>query len=303
MQPYLVILAAGASSRYGRTKQLEPLGPSGETLLDYAIYDAQKNGFGHTVLVIRPELESVFRKWIDQPDRQRPPVSYVLQRMDDTPPSYANTPMQRNKPWGTGQAVLAAGDKITAPFGVINADDFYGSTSFTILHKHLTSLDKNSTHCFTCVGFNLEKTLSDHGGVSRGRCECDSLGNLAKLTELTNVKRVDSVIKGQDNDETIVLDEDTLVSMNMWGFTPSIFPLLREGFINFLENQEHNQTAEFLLPEVVGNMVTRGIATVSVPRSQGTWFGITHPDDRDRVRAKLRALVAEGIYPERLFNT
>jgi len=303
VQPYLVILAAGASSRYGRTKQLEPLGPSGETLLDYAIHDAQKNGFGHTVLVIRPELESVFRNWIEQPDRKRPPVSYVLQRMDDTPRSYANTSIQRNKPWGTGQAVLAAADKITAPFGVINADDFYGSSSFTILHKHLTSPDQSSSHCFTSIGFNLEKTLSDHGGVSRGRCECDSFGNLVRLTELTNVRRVDTMIKGQANGETVALNEDTLVSMNMWGFTPSIFPLLREGFINFLESQGHNQTAEFLLPEVVGNMVARGIVTVSVPRSQGTWFGITHSDDRDRVRTRLRALVAEGIYPERLFDT
>ena len=303
MQPYLVILAAGASSRYGRTKQLEPLGPSGETLLDYAIHDAQKNGFGHTVLVIRPELESVFRNWIEQQDRKRPPVSYVLQRTDDTPRSYINTPVQRNKPWGTGQAVLATADKITAPFGVINADDFYGSLSFTILHKHLTSLDQSSAHRFICIGFNLGKTLSDHGGVSRGRCECDSLGNLVRLTELTNVRRVDTMIRDQANGETVALNEDTLVSMNMWGFTPSIFPLLREGFVNFLESQGHNQTAEFLLPEVVGNMVTRGIATVNVPRSQGTWFGITHPDDRDRVRTRLRALVAEGIYPERLFDT
>ncbi len=300
MQPCLVVLAAGVSSRYGRLKQLEPVGPGGETLLDYAIHDARQSGFGRVLLVIRPEIEAALRTR-DEARHHRPPVDYVLQRVDALPPG-TRPPARRGRPWGTGQAVLSIEGRVAAPFVVINADDFYGRSSFAQLHDYLTAQTDRASTRFALVGFRLEDTLSRHGGVSRGLCRCNAAGDLIGLRELTEIRRHDSAITGQAGRDTVVLGGDALVSMNIWGLTPAVFPLLRTRFADFLTARGDDPVAEFLLPEAIGDMVAGRAATVRVLRGRETWFGITHPDDRDRARARLRTLVATGAYPERLFD-
>ncbi len=297
MTPSLLVLAAGLSQRYGGTKQLEAVGPAGETLLDYAVHDARRHGFGRVLLVIRAELEPAFRSRRSSPAHPAASVEYVSQRHEDVPPGVHRLP-PRDKPWGTGQAVLAAARHVVGPFAVINGDDFYGASSFARLHAALADRD------FALVGFRLGDTLSNHGGVSRGICRCDPGGYLEELREATDIRRTGSAIVGRGGSgESLSLGSDALVSMNMWGFTPAVFPLLYAGFTTFLETQGDDPTAEFLLPDAVNAMVSRREARVRVLPGHATWFGITHPGDRARARARLRALTERGEYPAPLPST
>jgi dTDP-glucose pyrophosphorylase len=284
--PALVVLAAGLSSRYGRPKQLEPLGPSGETLVDYSVFDAQRAGFGRVVLVIRRELEAVMR-------------AHAAERWGgvDVRHAFQETGPGRTKPWGTAEAVLAAG-AFEVPFGVCNADDFYGAAGFRSLAAHLRSARHVDS---ALVGYRLADTLSPHGGVSRALCVTDRAGRLTALTELHDVRRAGDEARGAPPDgQEVPLALDALVSMNLWGFQPAVPSLLAAGFARFAALHRADPAAEYPLSTAVHALVTGGRMAVRVlPAGEG-WMGITHPEDRDPVTARLRRLVDAGEYPSPL---
>lgn len=297
----MIVMAAGMGSRYGGLKQLDPVGPNGETIIDYSVYDTIRAGFGKIVFIIRRDIEQPFRQAIGNKYEKRLPVAYAFQQLDMVPSGFT-VPANRQKPWGTGQAVLITEPLIREPFAVINADDFYGFDSFKVLAGHLSRASIDATD-YAMVGYTLRHTLSDHGSVSRGVCEIDAEGHLRHIRELTKIERVDNAARYTDDHEaTHPLSGDEIVSMNMWGFTPPIYPQLRQVFTEFLQAHGQNEKTEFYIPSAVGQLVRQNRARVKVLPTDGAWFGITYREDKPAVIASIRALIAHGDYPERLWS-
>lgn len=298
----LVIMAAGIGSRYGGgIKQLEKVGPSGEIIMDYSIYDAIKAGFDKVVFIIRHDLEKDFKEIIGNRIEKQIEVEYVYQELDKLPTGFT-VPADRKKPWGTGQAVLCCKGIVKEPFAVINADDYYGKEAFAKVNEFLKNVDvTKNTYCM--AGFVLGNTLSDNGVVTRGVCQVDEEGYLTNVVETFGIEKSGEVAVGKDavgNPVTIPIDSS--VSMNMWGFTPNFLEELDTGFVKFLENVKSDDIkAEYLLPDVVGKMVTAQKASVRVLKTNDKWFGVTYHEDKQSVVESIQALVAEGKYPNQLF--
>jgi UTP-glucose-1-phosphate uridylyltransferase len=289
MAPTLLVLAAGMGSRYGGLKQIDPVGPFGETVLDYAVFDAIRAGFRRVVFVVRREHEQAFRLAVTAKYSGRIAVEFAYQSVDDIPEGF-DVPSGRQKPWGTGHAVWCARDALPGAFAVINADDFYGSGSFSGLAGFLATATGTA---FAIVGFRLARTLSENGAVSRGVCAVKG-GRLSSITEQRSIARSEVGPGGR-------FSGDEIVSMNFWGFTPAVFEGLDAGFRAFLASSGSDPQAEFYLPAAISDLIARGAATVEVIASSDSWFGITYRDDRPQVEAAIKALVAAGTYPERLF--
>jgi NDP-sugar pyrophosphorylase family protein len=304
-KPTLVVLAAGIGSRYGGLKQFDPVGPGGELIIDYSIYDALKVGFGRVVFVIKDEIEEAFRERIGKKIEQRCDTRYVFQRLDDLPEGF-EVPLDRRKPWGTGQATLSCKGVVDTPFAVINADDFYGRSAFQSLCSHLQGVqDGNGMHEYCMVGYRLENTLSEHGHVARGVCVVDADGYLQEIHERTRIEKFGESAKyTEDGQNWFEIPRGAPVSMNTWGFTPSLFLELDARFHWFLQASRANiLKAEFFLPEVVGTLIQENRATVKVLSSDEQWFGITYQEDKPRVEKAILALIRQGVYPENLWCT
>ncbi len=310
MKPTLVILAAGTGSRYGGLKQLAPIGPGGETLLEYSAFDAVRAGFGRIVLVVRPETEPAFRQRLDSRMARRVPVAYVHQRVDDLPAD-CGRPSRRVKPWGTGHAVLAAAAEVDGPFAVVNADDFYGAESYVTLSGFLTgpafrwppSGVTKVGRVLAAVGFHVAGTLPDAGAVSRALLEVDGDGWLGGIVEIFEVWRQDGGIAYRDGEgHERALAGDQLVSMNMWGFTPRVMPELRRRFVDFLARPGREPGAEYNLPEVIQSMVRDGSFRVEVLAGSDEWCGITRRQDEEHSRSVIVSLVGQGRYPRELWT-
>ena len=298
MQPALVILAAGMGSRFGGLKQIRGVGPSGETIMDYSIFDAARAGFRKIVFIIRPDMENAFREAVGSRFEPRAEVHYAFQRADDLPAGHTPPP-DRAKPWGTGHAVLAARDVVTEPFAVINADDFYGRAAFAALGESLGKASDTGIPTFVMVGYQLSATLSDAGTVNRGVCRCTDDGFLERITEIEKIARTQD--GGQYTDEkgnARTLDPSAQVSMNLWGFTPVFFDHLRAGFEEFMAASGSSPTAEYYLPAAVQHLIDTGRARVRVLPGGDQWCGVTNPDDLPRVQAKIADLVNSGEYPQ-----
>jgi NDP-sugar pyrophosphorylase family protein len=300
--PTLLILAAGMASRYGSLKQLDKFGPTGETIIDYSIHDAMKAGFGKVVFVIRESIEEEFKRIMLKKFEDRIHTEYVLQELDRLPEGFS-VPENREKPWGTGHAVWIAASKIHEPFAVINGDDFYGYQSFKIMADFLKNPQNESQHCL--VGFQLEKTLSDHGAVSRGICQIGEANKLESVTEQTHIIRTAKGIIAQDAEKgEILLNGKETVSMNLTGFTPAVFPYFETYFKDFLINKSPKSLkAEFFLPEVVNKLIQTGKGSFRVLPTPEKWFGVTFPDDKATAIKCIEELVASGLYPQDLWNT
>ncbi len=299
MKPTLFVLAAGMGSRYGGLKQLDGLGPNGETIMDYSIFDAIRGGFGKIVFVIRKDFEKDFREKILSKYENHIPVELVFQAIDDLPAGFT-CPEGRTKPWGTNHAVLMGKDVIKEPFAVINADDFYGRDSFAVLGKALSEMEgKKNDYCM--VGYRVGNTLSESGTVARGVCETDANGYLTTVVERTEVMRVDGKVSYKENGEWVAIGDNTPVSMNMWGFTPDYFKYSEDFFIEFLKENKENLKAEYFIPLMVNKLINDGTAKVKVLDTTAKWFGVTYADDRQGVVDKIQALVDAGEYPAKLF--
>ena len=297
IKPTLLVLAAGMGSRYGGLKQIDPVGPGGETIIDYSIYDALRAGFGKLVFVIRRDIESQFKETIGAQFEKRIAVEYVFQELEKLPPGFS-IPPNRKKPWGTGQAILMASDVVREPFAAINADDFYGANSFRVLAEQLRS---GGGDC-AMVGFVLRNTLSEFGSVARGVCRVSNDGFLESVTELTKIERAENGAKYTDAAGKVhPLSGDEAVSMNMWGFTPALFGPLREQFVNFLKASGRDEKSEFYIPAVVNELVRGGQVKCKVLRTPDSWFGVTYREDRPFVIEGIRKLIARGEYPEKLW--
>ena len=300
MQPTLFILAAGMGSRYGGLKQLDGVGPDGETIMDYSIYDAIRSGFGKLVFVIRKDFEDDFRKIIVRKYENHIPFEVVFQSLDALPEGF-DCPLERTKPWGTNHAIMMGKEVINEPFAVINADDFYGRNSFEALQKAITAV-AGSENEYCMIGFRIGKTLSEGGSVARGICEANQEGYLTSVVERTAVVRVHGNIQFTDeNGKVCILDENTPVSMNMWGFTPDYFAYSEEYFKVFLRVNSHNLSSEFFIPLMINELVTKKRVRVKILDTTSEWFGITYAEDRQGVVDKIQALVDAGEYPCKLF--
>lgn len=301
MKPTLFVLAAGMGSRYGGLKQLDGLGPSGETIMDYSIYDAIRAGFGKIVFVIRKDFEQDFRDKVLSKYEGHIPTELVFQAKDDLPAGFV-CPEDRAKPWGTNHAVLMGKDVIREPFCVINADDFYGRDAFAVMGAHLAALAEDSANEYSMVGFRVCNTLSENGAVARGVCATDADDNLTTVVERTEIMRVDGPVCYKDeNGQWVAVEENTPVSMNMWGFTPDYFQYSEESFVNFLQENISKPKAEFFIPLVVNELITTGRAHVKVLDTTAVWFGVTYAADRQDTVDKIQALVDAGEYPAKLF--
>ena len=300
MKPTLFVLAAGMGSRYGGLKQLDGLGPNGETIMDYSIFDAIRAGFGKVVFVIRHDFEQDFREKILSKYEHLIPVELVFQSLDKLPAGFS-CPEGRVKPWGTNHAVLMGKDAIHEPFAVINADDFYGRHSFEVLARQLMTMDgHHGDYCM--VGYRVGNTLSDSGTVARGICQTNAEGYLTTVVERTSIERVDGVVQFTDeNGKAVQIADNTPVSMNMWGFTPDYFTYSEDYFVQFLKENEGNLKAEFFIPLLVNHLINSGKATVKVLDTTSKWFGVTYAADRPDVVRKIRELIDAGEYPEKLF--
>ncbi len=301
----LVIMAAGIGSRFGGgIKQLEAVGPGGEIIMDYSIYDALAAGFNKVVFIIRKDLEQDFKEIIGKRIEKIVKVEYAYQELDDLPKGYEK-PAGRTKPWGTGQAILCAKDVIHEPFLVINADDYYGKEGFVKLHEYLVDdMDLAGRPYDICMGgFILGNTLSENGGVTRGVCWVDEYGILKNVTETYEIKKEGNIAKGRDdegNEVAIPLTQN--VSMNMWGLSPDFLKELERGFPEFLDSvKEGDLKAEYLLPRIIDQQVYSQNAQVKVLETKDKWFGVTYKEDKPAVASSIRKLVAEGLYPEKLF--
>lgn len=297
----LLVMAAGMGSRYGGLKQLDPVGPAGEVLLDYAVFDAKKAGISRVVFLIRKDLEADFRKVIGKRYEGKVEVNYAWQELDDLPKGFG-VPEGRKKPWGTGQAILAAEAAMPGPFVAINADDFYGQESYQLLQKHLAAVSGEGVGAWAMAGFRLDQTLSDHGTVTRGVCQRDEDGFLVGVEEFFELKKSEGKVTGKSvAGGSGIFRGDEPVSMNCWGFQASIFPLLRAGFAKFLEKEGSLEKSEYLIPNAVGGWIREGKAKVQVYPTAAKWAGMTYPEDKERVANYLQSLGKSGIYPERLF--
>ena len=291
--PTLLVLAAGMGSRYGGLKQLDPVGPNGETLLDYSVHDAMRAGFDRVVFLIRRDIEQDFRAQIGARYAGKIDVGYAFQQLDDLPAGFTPPP-GRTKPWGTAHAVWCARDTIGAPFVAINADDFYGAESFRLLGEFLSAVDPAAQPAtFAMAAYRLDKTLSEHGTVARGICEVGADHLLRGVEEVTDLaRRADGTIAAGGR----TFAPDTPVSMNFWGFTPQVFPLLGEKLRSFLAANASSEKAEFYIPSAVAEMISAGEATVRVSPTASDWFGVTYRDDRPRVVESIAKLVSSGAF-------
>lgn len=300
MKPTLVIMAAGMGSRYGGLKQIDPVGPSGELVIDYSIYDALKGGFGSICFIIRKDIEEVFKESIGKRIEKQAPVSYVFQELNKLPAGF-KPPADRTKPWGTGHAILMTADAVKGPFGVINADDFYGAHSYKVLAEYLTGPAMKEKKSYAFVAFQLEKTLSEFGSVTRGVCECTPDGYLKNIVEMLKIVREGNRIVNKDEKGDVELKPDCPASMNMWGFTPDLYQDLESEFVSFLKQNAEAPKAEFLLPTAVGKFIREGRAKVKALRTDATWFGVTYPQDKPDVVAKIKKLIDAKAYPPKLW--
>ncbi len=303
MKPTLLLLAAGMGSRYGGLKQLDGLGPNGETIMDYSIYDAVKAGFGKIVFVIRKDFEQDFREKILSKYEGHVPVELCFQSLDALPEGFT-CPEGRVKPWGTNHAVLMAKDVIKEPFCVINCDDFYNRDAFMVIGKFLADLPEDSTNRYAMVGFRVGNTLSENGTVARGICSKDSDECLTTVVERTEIMRVDGPVCYKDEEgKWVPVEDNTPVSMNMWGFTPDYFAHSEEYFKSFLSDPANmaNPKAEFFIPLMVNKLINDGTATVKVLDTTSKWFGVTYAADRQSVVDKIQKLIDEGVYPNKLW--
>jgi hypothetical protein len=299
----LVVMAAGIGSRYGGLKQVDPIGPNGEIIIHYSVYDALKAGFSRVVFVIRRDIEATFREVIGSEIERRADVAYVYQELADLPSGFS-LPAGRVKPWGTAHAVLCCRDVVTTPFAAVNADDFYGADAYRVLAGHLAKAQNRRDQSDYCmVGYVLSNTLSEHGHVARGVCQVTQNGYLKSIRELTHIEMLSDGIKYCDeHDHWTPLAEDSPVSMNFWGFTLSLFDELEEHFPRFLKQNTENLKSEFLLPTFVGDLIREKRARVKVLPTDERWFGVTYQADRPRVQAAVRDLIAQGRYPQNLWG-
>ena len=303
MKPTLLLLAAGMGSRYGGLKQLDGLGPNGETIMDYSIYDAIQAGFGKIVFVIRRDFEEQFREQVLSKYEGHIPTELVFQSLDALPEGFS-VPEGREKPWGTNHAVLMAKDVIKEPFCVINCDDFYNRDAFKVIGKFLSELPEGSKNKYAMVGFRVGNTLSENGTVARGICSKDAEGNLTTVVERTEIMRVNGPVCYKDeNGEWVAVEDNTPVSMNMWGFTPDYFEHSEEYFKEFLADPKNisNLKAEFFIPLMVNKLINEKTSTVQVLDTTSKWFGVTYAADRQDTVDRIQKLIDEGVYPSKLF--
>ena len=299
MKPTLFILAAGMGSRYGGLKQIDKLGPSGETIVDYSVYDAIRAGFGSIVFVIRKDFEQDFNEVVLSKYADKIPCKVCFQGIDNVPSGYNYNP-ERVKPWGTNHAVLMGKECINTPFAVINSDDFYGRESFEILANYLTKLE-NTQNQYCMVGYRLENTLSSNGSVNRGVCAIDGNGFLTDIVEKTHIEGQGLAIVSTENGVETKLEKETLVSMNMWGFTVDYFDYTEEAFKDFLTEHGQELKSEFYIPTLVNTLIKEKKVTCKVLDTPSTWFGVTYPEDRSQVILKINELISQGVYPQKLF--
>jgi UTP-glucose-1-phosphate uridylyltransferase len=296
--PTLLVLAAGMGSRYGGLKQIDPVGPGGETIIDYSVYDALRAGFGKIVFIIRKDFEQAFKQVVGARFEKRVAVEYFYQELDKLPAGF-QVPEGRTKPWGTTHAILMADGAINEPFAVINADDFYGAESYRVLAQHLQA----GTPDYAMVGFILRNTLSKFGSVARGVCRVNGEGYLENVVEMTKIEPDGDHAKNTDaNGQVTRLTGDEAVSMNMWGFAPGIYAELRESFNKFLQRSDTDLKSECFIPSTVGELVTAGRARVKVLPTNDSWFGVTYREDHPRVVESISRLIEGGSYPERLWS-
>ena len=303
MKPTLLLLAAGMGSRYGGLKQLDGLGPNGETIMDYSIYDAIQAGFGKIVFVIRRDFEEQFREQVLSKYEGHIPAELVFQSLDALPEGFS-VPEGREKPWGTNHAVLMAKDVIKEPFCVINCDDFYNRDAFKVIGKFLSELPEGSKNKYAMVGFRVGNTHSENGTVARGICSKDAEGNLTTVVERTEIMRVNGPVCYKDeNGEWVAVEDNTPVSMNMWGFTPDYFEHSEEYFKEFLADPKNisNLKAEFFIPLMVNKLINEKTSTVQVLDTTSKWFGVTYAADRQDTVDRIQKLIDEGVYPSKLF--
>lgn len=303
MKPTLLLLAAGMGSRYGGLKQLDGLGPNGETIMDYSIYDAIQAGFGKIVLVIRKDFEEQFRTQVLSKYEGHIPTELVFQSIDNIPEGFS-VPEGREKPWGTNHAVLMAKNVINEPFCVINCDDFYSRDCFKVIGNFLANLPEGAKNQYAMVGFRVGNTLSENGTVSRGICTTNAEKHLVDVVERTKIERRDGKVQYiGDEGEWVVTDDNTPVSMNVWGFTPDYFEYSEAYFKEFLSDKKNieNKKSEYFIPLMVNKLINDGTASVEVLDTTSSWFGVTYPEDRESVVTKIQSLVDESVYPSKLF--
>ena len=303
MKPTLVLLAAGMGSRYGGLKQLDTLGPNGETIMDYSIYDAIQAGFGKIVWIIRKDFEEDFRKQVLSKYEGKIPCELCFQALDSLPKGFT-VPEGRVKPWGTNHAVLMAKDVVKEPFCVINCDDFYNRDCFMVIGKFLAELPEDAKNQYAMVGFRVGNTLSENGTVARGVCSTDANGNLTTVVERTEIERHEADVQYKDeNGEWVTIGDNTPVSMNVWGFTPDYFEHSTEYFKEFLSDPKNMQNikSEFFIPLMVNKLINEGTATVKVLDTTSKWFGVTYAADRPGTVERIQNLVNDGVYPSPLY--
>ncbi len=297
----LLVLAAGMGSRYGGLKQVDPMGPSGETLLDYSVFDAVQAGFDRVVFIIRRDIEEEFREKVGARYKGNVPVDYTFQQLDFLPDGFS-VPSDRKKPWGTAHAVWCAREAIAEPFAAINADDFYGRETFEVIGRFLKNAHPEGAN-FAMAGYRLDHTLSEHGSVARGVCEVDSNGRLITISECTGIERADGEIVQKEADGSArKFDGDEPVSMNFWGLTPAIFPRVEEQLVAFLSTSSSDPKAECYIPEAIGALIARNQATLDVLPTNADWFGVTYREDKPQVMQALKKLHSEGAYPTPLWK-
>ncbi len=302
MKPTLLILAAGMGSRYGGLKQLDAMGPAGEAIIEYSVYDAIQAGFGKVVFVIRRDIEQAFKDALGDKFSKHIPVEYVFQELDNLPEGF-EVPPDRTKPWGTAHAVLVAADAIKEPFLMINADDFYGREAYETAASFLSSDDIKVTAGTWClVGYQVKNTLSDHGTVSRGTIQTDENDFLTSIVERTKIGTVDGKIIDTATTPPEELDPNAPVSMNMMGFTPTVFDQCKEYFVEFLQEKGQELKSEFYIPEVMGRAIKEEKATVKLLTSTANWFGVTYKEDKPIVQANIKQLTDDGKYPSPLWG-
>jgi hypothetical protein len=302
--PTLVVMAAGIGSRYGGLKQTDPVGPNGEIIIDYSIYDALNAGFGRVIFVITKDIEESFRARVGRTIEKRCETTYVFQKIENVPEGF-EVPPDRQKPWGTGHATLSCRNVVHSPFAVINADDFYGRSSYQTLGDYLRSAqDRDGVYDYCMIGYVLGNTLTEHGHVARGVCTVNQDGYLVEIHERRRIEKSGESVRYTEDGETWVeISGESVVSMNMWGFTPSLFPELEARFRHFLqENRDNIQKAEYFLPDVVGDLIGENKARVRVLSTNERWFGVTYKQDKPRVKQAIRDLIRQGVYPENLWG-
>ena len=298
-KPTLVILAAGIGSRYGGLKQLDTFTSSGDTIMDFSIYDAIQAGFGNIVFIIRKNIEKEFKKTFNAKLKGKVAVDYVFQEIEYVPEKYQNR--NRKKPWGTGHALLMAKDIVKENFAIINADDFYGKEAFQIMAKALLNIDKTS-YDFSMMSYLLKNTISENGFVSRGECQVNKEGYLTDITERTHIEKKDGqLLRKNENESFIPIDKNTVVSMNFWGFTPKCFEFIDTLFDEFLEKNYNNLKAEFFIPLIVHEIIQSNTAYVKVLQSNAKWFGVTYKEDKVMVQQAINQLIKQKKYPSKLW--